>query len=157
MNRLWAPWRIKYIGKPKTKGCVFCKIARQGKDKENLVILRSDRCFAVFNKFPYNNGHIMIVSNRHVKTLKALREEELLDMNKVLIKIQSVSQKVLKPSGFNVGINIGKFAGAGIESHLHIHIVPRWIGDTNFMPVLAGTKVISQGLREVYEKFRKAL
>jgi ATP adenylyltransferase len=148
---------MKYIGQQHVKECIFCKILRQKKDKKNLIILRSRYCFAVFNRFPYNNGHIMIVVNRHVRSPEQLKEQEILDMHRTLIKIHFISKRILKPSGFNIGINIGKFAGAGVDKHLHIHIVPRWVGDTNFMPVLAQTKIISQGLQDLYEKFKKAL
>ena len=157
MNRLWAPWRIEYVKKPKAKGCIFCKIFREKKDRKNFVILRAKHCFAVFNKFPYNNGHTMVVANRHLGNLRDLREEELLDINRTLIKIQGISERVLRPEGFNIGINIGKSAGAGVEKHLHVHIVPRWAGDTNYMPVLADTRVISQGLKEVYDQFKRFL
>ena len=157
MDKLWAPWRIKYIHQKKTKGCVFCKAHKARTDSKNFIILRSWHCYAILNTFPYNNGHILIVSNRHVRSLERLSDHELLDMNKTLIKVKSVLKKILNPEGFNIGINIGKLAGAGVEKHLHIHLVPRWAGDTNFMPVTADTKLISQSLKELYKKIKKEL
>lgn len=155
MNKLWAPWRINYVQGKKTKGCVFCKILKAKKDTQNFVLLRSKHCFAVLNKFPYNNGHTLIVTNRHVKSLEQLTDPELLDINKTLILAKSRLKKILKPDGFNVGINIAKAAGAGIVNHIHVHLVPRWIGDTNFMPVTAKTKIISQSLKELTRQFKK--
>ena len=125
MDRIWAPWRIGYVSKPQGKGCVFCKIRKQKKDKKNLILYRSKHSFVVFNTFPYNNGHLLIVSNKHVKSLKQLSNDQLLVMNKTLIIIQDILTLALKPSGFNIGINLGQVAGAGIKNHLHIHIVPR--------------------------------
>jgi ATP adenylyltransferase len=154
LNKIWAPWRIRYITQKKAKACIFCQALREKKDKKNFIVLRSKYCFAILNTFPYNNGHVMIVSNRHIKLLEQLNEQELLDTMKTLIKTKSILNKILKPDGFNVGINLGKLAGAGIDKHLHIHIVPRWLRDTNFMPVVADTKVISQSLKELYEKFK---
>lgn len=157
MDKIWAPWRIKYVQQKKPKGCIFCKMLPQKKDKKNFILLRSSHCFAVLNTYPYNNGHVMIVPRRHIRSLEDLREEELLDINKTLIKTKSTLKIILKPLGFNIGMNIGKVAGAGVDKHLHIHIVPRWPGDTNFMPVTAATKVISQSLKGLYEKFERAL
>lgn len=152
MNKLWAPWRIKYVSKGKTKGCVFCKAFKEKNDKKNFVVFRSKYSFAILNTFPYNNGHVMVVSNKHVASLEKLTEKEILDMNKVLKIMISRLKKAIKPAGFNVGINLGKVSGAGIDKHLHIHLVPRWFGDTNFMPVISDTKIISQSLAELYKK-----
>lgn len=157
MDRLWAPWRIKYVSRKKQKGCIFCKVLKEKKDKKNFVVLRSRYCFAILNTFPYNNGHVMIVPKKHLKSIEDLGEVELLDMNKVLIKIKSALKKILSPSGFNIGMNIGKVAGAGIANHLHTHIVPRWLGDINCMPVIANTKVVSQSLEELYLKLKRNL
>ncbi|MCM8774362.1 MAG: HIT domain-containing protein [Candidatus Omnitrophica bacterium] len=152
MDRLWAPWRIDYVTKKNKGNCIFCKAYRDNKDKDNLIFYRSKYCFALLNLFPYNNGHTMIVPNRHVGEPDKLRDEEFLDIIHTKIKVLSILKKVLKPNGFNIGINIGKDAGAGIKNHLHIHIVPRWAGDTNFMPVIFNTKIISQSLEELYKK-----
>ena len=152
MDKLWAPWRIKYVSQIKTTGCIFCKAFKEKKDKKNFVVYRSKHCFAILNTFPYNNGHIMIVSNKHVASLDKLTEKEIVDINKVLINMIAKLKKAIKPAGFNVGINLGKVSGAGIDKHLHVHLVPRWFGDTNFMPVLSNTKIISQSLNELYKK-----
>ncbi|MCK9614562.1 MAG: HIT domain-containing protein [Candidatus Omnitrophica bacterium] len=155
MNKLWAPWRITYVSNTRAKGCILCKAFKEKKDKRNLVVLRSKHSFAILNTFPYNNGHVMVVSNRHVSSIEKLKDKEILDINKVLIKMLAALKATLKPAGFNVGINLGKVSGAGIDKHLHIHIVPRWLGDTNFMPVLSDTKIISQSLSELYKKLIK--
>jgi ATP adenylyltransferase len=158
LNKIWAPWRIRYITQKKKKGCLFCGAYRNKKnDKNNFVVYRSSKCFVLLNIFPYNNGHLMVALNRHIFSLEKVDEEEFLDINKTIIKMIKILKKILKPQGFNVGINIGKIAGAGIEGHLHFHIVPRWLGDTNFMPVLSNTKVISQSLRELYNQLKKCL
>lgn len=157
MNKLWAPWRIEYINQIKHKGCILCNILKEKQDKKNFILFRSNYCFAVLNTYPYNNGHIMIVPNRHIKSLEKLKDNELLDMNKSLIKIKSTLKRTLNPGGFNIGMNIGNIAGAGIDKHLHMHIVPRWQGDTNFMPVLTNTKIISQSLKELYILLKKEI
>lgn len=157
MDKLWAPWRINYVAQKKPKGCIFCKIYKEAKDRKNLVVMRSLHCYVVLNTFPYNNGHLMVVSSRHTASLDELCDAEILDMNKTLIKIKKVLKKVLSPDGFNIGINAGKVSGAGVDKHLHIHIVPRWLGDTNFMPVIAGAKIISQSLEELYQLITRCL
>jgi len=157
LDRLWAPWRIKYVSRKKQKGCIFCKALKEKKDRKNFVVLRSRYCFAILNTFPYNNGHVMIVPRKHLKSLEDLKEVELLDMNKVLIKIKSALKKTLNPIGFNIGMNIGRVSGAGVANHIHTHIVPRWLGDINYMPVIANTKVVSQSLEELYLKLKKNL
>jgi ATP adenylyltransferase len=155
LDKLWAPWRIKYVSGLKSKGCIFCKVLKEKNDKKNFIVYRSKHSFAILNAFPYNNGHIMVVANRHVASLGKLTEKEILDINKVLLTMITKLEKILKPAGFNVGINLGKVSGAGIDKHLHVHLVPRWIGDTNFMPVLSNTKIISQSLTELYKKIIK--
>ncbi|MFA5270931.1 MAG: HIT domain-containing protein [Candidatus Omnitrophota bacterium] len=155
MDKLWAPWRIKYVSKGRTKGCIFCKAFKEKKDKKNFVVYRSKHSLAILNIFPYNNGHVMIVSNRHVASLEKLNQKEIVDINKVIIAMIAKLKKTIKPAGFNVGINLGKVSGAGIDKHLHVHLVPRWLGDTNFMPVLSNTKIISQSLTELYKKLTK--
>ncbi|MDD3296656.1 MAG: HIT domain-containing protein [Candidatus Omnitrophica bacterium] len=150
MNKLWAPWRSQYIHRRKNPGCIFCQIFREDKDAKNFVLARYRHCFAVLNTFPYNNGHILIVSNRHAGSLEKLKPAEILDMHKLLLTATDSLKKTLKPDGFNIGINIGENAGAGIKDHIHIHIVPRWAGDTNFMPIITDTKIISQSLEELY-------
>ena len=155
MNKLWAPWRIKYIKIKKQRKCIFCQGLRS-KDK-NFIILRTDYSMAMLNIFPYNNGHIMVSPLRHIKELSGLKEVEILDLFKTLNKVTRGLNLVLKPDGFNIGINISRSAGAGIPGHLHIHIVPRWQGDTNFMPVVSDTKIVSQSLDELYKQLKKVI
>ncbi|MCF7874969.1 MAG: HIT domain-containing protein [Candidatus Omnitrophica bacterium] len=155
MDKLWAPWRIKYVSQKKDSGCLFCKINKQKKDKKNHIILRSLHCFVVLNRYPYNNGHLLVTPYRHTSDFEKLKKEEIFDIYKVMIKIKKMVKKVLQPDGFNLGLNIGETAGAGITEHLHFHLVPRWRGDTNFMPVLSETKIISQSLDDLYNKLKK--
>ncbi len=155
MDKLWAPWRIKYVSGIKTRGCIFCKAFKGRNDKKNLIIYRSKHSFAILNAFPYNNGHVMIVSNRHVASLDRLTDMEVLDINKAIVVMVKRLKKALNPAGFNMGINLGKVSGAGIDKHLHVHLVPRWLGDTNFMPIVSNTKIISQSLGELYKKITK--
>ncbi len=157
MDKLWAPWRISYVSNTKIKGCIFCKALKERNDRKNRVIFRSKYSFAMLNTYPYNNGHVMVVCNRHVASIEQLSEQEFLDINKVVLKMLSSLRHVLKPAGFNIGINLGKVSGAGIDKHIHIHIVPRWLGDTNFMPVISKTKIISQSLDELYRKLKTNL
>ncbi|MEI8350572.1 MAG: HIT domain-containing protein [Candidatus Omnitrophota bacterium] len=155
MKKLWAPWRIKYVAKTQSKGCVLCRAYKRKNDTKNYIVLRSKYCFVLLNTFPYNNGHIMVVPNRHIASLEFLSTQEMLDMNKTLVTMIRVLRKVLRPHGFNVGINLGRVSGAGIDKHLHMHLVPRWSGDTNFMPVVAHTKVISQSLHSLQGEIKK--
>lgn len=151
MKYLWAPWRMDYILKEKKKGCFFCNKLKEGKNKKNLILYHGDHVFVVMNKYPYTNGHLMIVPKRHCLHVEELENKEL----KELFDLLKTSTKALKanlhPQGFNIGMNIGKVGGAG-EDHLHLHIVPRWLGDTNFMPVLGETKTISEYLEKTYQK-----
>ena len=152
MDKLWAPWRIKYVSVRKHKGCVFCRAAKaKGKD---YVVFRTKYSLCMLNIFPYNNGHLMVLPLRHIKEPARLRKEEILDLFQGLTRAQKLLGQVVKPEGYNIGINISRSAGAGITGHLHCHIVPRWHGDTNFMPVIAGTKVISQSLGELHRRLR---
>jgi len=147
MDKIWAPWRSKFIEIKKIKGCIFCVKRKKGAD--SLIVKKTAHSFAMLNLYPYNNGHIMVSPYRHVKDLKGLNDAELLDIIKLTSAMQALLEKKLKPHGFNIGINTGKVAGAGYKDHLHIHIVPRWKGDSNFMPVIAGTKVMPQALGEL--------
>ena len=159
MESLHAPWRIEYILAPKPAAAesIFTRIAQSSEDEDNYVIARDRTCYAVLNSYPYNGGHLLIVPYKQVPDLRDLTECEMLDLMKLTVKCQEALTKTMKPDGFNIGINIGKVAGAGILEHLHIHIVPRWNGDTNFMPVLAGTTVVPQALRELAGILRRAL
>ena len=153
MDKLWAPWRSKYIYLRKHKKCIFCgNTTRHPKTK--YLIHRSLHSFSILNLFPYNNGHVMIAPYRHVKSLEYLTDAELVDLMKLVNSTKAVIDKKLKPDGYNIGLNIGRVGGAGFAGHVHIHVVPRWAGDTNFMPVTANTKVVSESL-EAMEKLLK--
>ena len=154
MDKLWAPWRVKYIRGKKEKGCIFCKALR--KQSGDYVIFKTPQAIAMLNIFPYNNGHMMVSPVRHINRLEQLTEEEALGLFNAVKKAQKLLTKVLKPQGFNIGLNLSRAAGAGITGHLHIHIVPRWVGDTNFMPTLSGTKIISQSLDELAKLLKNA-
>ncbi len=154
MEKLWAPWRANYILAKHGRRCPFCNKQKSKKDKTNYVIARGKHVFSILNLFPYNNGHIMVAPYRHVRDITELEDRELLEMIKFTKESQRLLSKVLKPEGYNIGMNLGKVAGAGIAGHVHLHIVPRWTGDTNFMPVLSGTKIISQSLDSLYEKLK---
>jgi len=156
---LWAPWRMKYIrefSKLGRKGCIFCE-AVSGKDEEHLVVYRSKYSIAMLNLYPYNTAHVMVAPKRHVPRPNLLSDDELLDLYKLVNMVIEALDREYSPHGYNVGINLGRVAGAGVEAHLHVHIVPRWEGDTNFMPVVANVKVIPEDIRETFRRVRKAL
>jgi len=159
MEFLHAPWRIEYIlaEKPALDESLFARIAQSADDEGNYVIARDRTCFALLNAYPYTGGHLMVVPYKQSPDLTDLIDDELADLLKLTRRCQNALTRVMKPDGFNIGINVGKAAGAGIAGHLHIHVVPRWQGDTNFMPVLAGTVVLPEALREVAAKLRAAL
>ena len=152
---LWAPWRMEYILEEKEKECIFCTKTKQNRDKENLILYRGDFCYVIMNKYPYNNGHLMVVPYRHFSKFELLNDSESLEMMQTVSQSMVILKQTIHAEGFNIGMNIGKVAGAGIEEHLHFHIVPRWGADTNFMPVVSKTKVISEDLKETWERFRK--
>jgi ATP adenylyltransferase len=150
-KHLWAPWRIEYIRAPKDEGCFFCDYwADPDSDEKNLVLLRGEGCFAVMNKYPYNGGHMLIAPAAHVARLAELEAGVLVEMMRMVQVAEKVLGEVLSPQGFNVGFNLGRPAGAGVEDHLHMHVVPRWDGDTNFMPVLDDTRVVPVALAELW-------
>ena len=162
MDRLWAPWRMKYIkvpatriggGRKKRKVCLFCQALKT--KRKNYVIFKGRHSFSMLNIFPYNNGHVLVSPIRHIQEFSQLNDNEILDLFKILDNTKKILDKVLKPHGYNIGINTSLSAGAGQAHHLHIHIVPRWRGDTNFMPTLYNTKVISQSLDELYKYLKK--
>ncbi|MDD5155935.1 MAG: HIT domain-containing protein [Candidatus Omnitrophica bacterium] len=155
MDKLWAPWRNKYISSLKKKrGCIFCRAVKTPKQK--LVVFKTRHSICMLNIFPYNNGHLMVCPLKHTAELSALNEREILDLFHALLKAQGLLQAVLKPQGYNIGMNLKRTSGAGITGHLHVHIVPRWNGDTNFMPVLGQTKVISESLRHLHKRLKDA-
>jgi len=157
MNHIWAPWRIKYIRSPKHNGCIFCDFPKENRDEERLILYRGKHAFVIMNNYPYNPGHVMIAPYRHVGEWEELTDEELLDIMKLSQLTIKALKRAMKPQGFNMGVNIGCVAGAGVKDHVHLHVVPRWNGDTNFMPVIADTKVIPESLEEAYEELKKAL
>lgn len=154
MDRLWAPWRINYVAKKRQKKCVFCQCAKT--KGPGQVFLNTKYCLAIVNIYPYNNGHVMVSPKRHTRDIGSLNQEELLDLGNTVILAKKILDETLKPHGYNIGMNLSSAAGAGIAGHLHVHLVPRWRGDTNFMPTIANTKVISQSLKELYTRLTKA-
>ncbi len=160
MECLHAPWRIQYILAPKppqSDVSLFTRIAQSNEDVENHVIVRDRTCYALLNNYPYNGGHLMVVPYKQVSDFSELTDEEMLDLMKLMRRCLTALSQVMKPDGFNVGVNLGKVAGAGIAEHLHLHVVPRWNGDTNFMPVLGQTTVVPQALQELAARLREAL
>lgn len=160
MDSLHAPWRMEYILAPKKPvegGSVFSQIAESDDDESNYVLARGKSCYALLNRYPYNGGHLMIAPYQAVPDWDKLTDNEMLELMKMTRSCQRALKQVMNPDGFNVGVNLGKVAGAGIVEHLHIHVVPRWNGDTNFMPVLAGTGVLPEALADTAAKLRKAL
>jgi len=149
---IWAPWRMEYILGEKPEDCIFCLGKDEKEDKKRLVLYRSALSFVIMNRYPYNNGHIMIAPLEHLPNIEDLATKTAQDMFQLLQKSIEIIRICLKPEGFNVGVNIGKVGGAGIEEHLHIHIVPRWNGDTNFMPVLGDVRVMPEYLEDSYNK-----
>jgi len=156
LKHLWAPWRMEYILKEKNKGCIFCEIPKENQDKENYVLYRGKFCFVILNTYPYNNGHIMISPYDQIKNLEELNRDTINELMSLCQKSISVLKEKMNPQGFNIGANIGKVGGAGILEHVHLHIVPRWQGDTNFMPVISDTKVMPQYLSETYDLLKAA-
>jgi ATP adenylyltransferase len=160
MEALHAPWRIEYILAPKPPASdesLFTRVARSDEDEANLVIAREKHCFALLNRYPYTGGHLMVVPYRQAPDLQSLTEDELLGLMLLVRRCQAALSRTMNPQGFNIGINLGPVAGAGVAEHVHVHIVPRWNGDTNFMPVLGGVTVVPQALTEVADRLRGAL
>ncbi len=155
MEHLWAPWRIQYILAPKETGCFFCRKSQEAADATNHLLLRDRTCFALLNTYPYNAGHLMVAPYKHTGDLDDLAETELADLMVMVRRCKRILARACKPDGFNVGINFGRVAGAGVEDHVHIHIVPRWNGDTNFMPVMGDTRVVPQALDSIYAALRE--
>ncbi len=159
MENLWAPWRMEYIlsNAEQTEGCIFCELPKEQNDKKNLIAYRGEQCFVILNRFPYNNGHVMVVPYQHTRDILELNDEQLLDIQQTIKKTVQALRETMNPHAMNIGMNLGRVAGAGIEDHVHYHIVPRWNGDTNFMPVLGGTKVISEALNKTWAKLNEAM
>ncbi|MFC2034530.1 HIT domain-containing protein [Chloroflexota bacterium] len=154
MKQIWAPWRMEYIEMEKTEGCILCETPEQGSDTVNYILYRGGKNFVIMNRYPYNPGHLMVVPYRHIASLEELTEEEIHEHFNIVSRSIIVLRGVSSPAGFNLGINIGNVAGAGIEGHIHTHIVPRWAGDTNFMPVMSDVRVVPAALAETYQKLK---
>lgn len=158
MYILWAPWRFKYIESVDNQSkCIFCEKPKEEPSVENLVLYKSKYAFIIMNLFPYNTGHVMVAPYKHTSKISDLNSDEWIDITNLLDLSIRILEDVYKPHGFNIGMNLGRIAGAGIEEHIHIHIVPRWSGDTNFMPIISNTKVIPESLEDTYNKLKKKL
>lgn len=156
---LWAPWRMAFIQAGKQEGCIFCDLpAEEGEeaDRRNLVVHRSPHAFTILNRYPYNSGHLMVVPRAHVAALEELAPEPFADLQRELVQALGALQRAFRPEGMNLGMNLGRFAGAGIADHLHWHAVPRWAGDTNFMPVIADVRVVPEALDDSWVRLRAA-
>jgi ATP adenylyltransferase len=151
MKHVWAPWRIEYIKAEKPAGCIFCDIPKENKDAGNYILYRGEKNFIMLNSYPYNPGHLLIAPYRHIGTPEDLTVAERNEHFEIISRCVAVLKKELKPAGFNIGSNLGKVAGAGIEDHFHSHVVPRWQGDTNYIPVLADTRIVPQALADTYK------
>ena len=154
MEQLWAPWRVAYIESPKPTGCILCEKPKETADEANYILLRGKLNFVIMNAFPYNPGHLMVAPYRHIPTPEELTAAELQEHYEMVTRVVKILREAYIPNGFNTGMNIGKVAGAGIDGHIHSHIVPRWQGDTNFMPVIGDARVIPQALVETYNKLK---
>ncbi len=160
MQKLWSPWRSQYIDSFRDEDrskCVFCSIIESSDDDENLILARAENFTLIMNRYPYNSGHLMVITNKHVADIKDLNNIQKSEFLTYVENAQNILKHVMNPDGFNIGLNIGRSAGAGVADHIHFHIVPRWNGDTNFMPVLAEVKIISDELRKQHTKLLKAI
>lgn len=154
-NHLWSPWRMQYIQTPKdTQGCIFCKALSKSDDLTNLVIVRGQRAFVMLNRYPYTSGHVMVVPVDHQPSLEKLDPPSRAEIMELAARFIQVLEVVYRPQGVNVGINIGEAAGAGIIDHVHMHVVPRWLGDTNFMSTLGNTRVLPETLEDTYQRLK---
>src|SRR4030095_5562697 len=162
MDKLWSPWRSKYIesfkpGAVKEEGCLFCRVHKENEDEKNFLLHRAKKNFIIMNLFPYNSGHLMVVPYQHASTFNELDDDSCLESMQQLKLCCDILNVAIHPHGFNIGSNIGKVSGAGIEDHVHFHIVPRWTGDSNFMPIINDVKVISEAMEDTYRKLKEAL
>lgn len=153
-KNLWAPWRMQFIEdlRNKKQNCIFCEMLEKGDDRERLILHRGETSYVMMNRFPYNNGHLLIVPNRHVAAIKDLNPKENEEMMRLTGQSIEIMTEMINAEGFNCGINLGKSAGAGIEDHLHMHVVPRWIGDTNFLPIMSDTRSMPEYLTDTYDR-----
>ncbi|MGQ9682853.1 MAG: HIT family protein [Anaerolineae bacterium] len=157
MKRLWSPWRMQYLDQERPQGCLFCVKLAEGLDEANLIALRGKSAFVMLNRYPYNAGHLMVVPYAHVPSIEDLPAEVLTEMMLLANRCLRALRVTMKPDAFNIGANLGHAAGAGIADHVHLHVVPRWEGDTNFMPVLADVRVVPEMLADTYRRIRAAL
>ncbi|MCX6013865.1 MAG: HIT domain-containing protein [Chloroflexi bacterium] len=155
MKQIWAPWRVEYINDAKNEGCFFCNNFKVQRDTENYILFRGKYNFVIMNKYPYNSGHLMVVPVLHTANLGDLSDEAMSEHLRIVNRALIALKTALRAQGFNVGMNLGQIAGAGVADHLHTHIVPRWNGDTNYMPVIADIRVIPEALKDTYEKILK--
>jgi ATP adenylyltransferase len=156
-ERIWAPWRLEYVkdaAKDAEDACIFCAKAGEGDDEANLIVHRGERCFVILNKYPYTNGHLMVAPFEHLATIQELDAATVGELMALAQRAMTVLEDEYSPHGYNVGFNQGRVAGAGVEHHMHMHVVPRWGGDTNFMPVIADTRVMAQTLEQTYAALR---
>ncbi len=154
MEYIWAPWRVEYIRGEKPEGCILCSLCKAKDDAANFILYRGELNFVIMNKYPYNPGHLMVAPFRHIATPEDFTQGELCEHYEIVRKCIKALREAFNPQGFNLGTNLGKVAGAGIDDHVHTHIVPRWQGDTNFMPAIAQTKVISESMDAVYKQLK---
>jgi ATP adenylyltransferase len=154
---LWAPWRLKYVEKPSASGNIFVELPARGDDKANLVLYRGETVFVILNAYPYTNGHLLIAPFRQTNDLPTMTDQELLEINQLVARSVKWISEVYKPDGFNIGVNLGKAAGAGIPEHIHWHVLPRWNGDTNFLTTVGDTRVMPESLEDSYDRLREAI
>jgi ATP adenylyltransferase len=157
MKHLWSPWRLEYLHATRADGCIFCQAAAGDDDRQSLVLFRGERAFLILNRFPYNNGHLMVVPFAHVPSLEDLDAPTLTEMMLLLNRALAALRMAMQPDGFNLGANLGQVAGAGVQDHVHIHAVPRWAGDTNFMPIVGETRVVPETWLQTYDNLKAAL
>ena len=155
MNHIWSPWRMEYIENSKADGCIFCLAQEKEDSAENLIAFRGSYSYVILNRYPYTSGHLMVVPFEHQPNLETLDSQTRAEMMELTSRCMTVLRKVYNPQGFNIGANIGEAAGAGVKEHVHIHIVPRWAGDTNFMSALAETRVLPEALEDTYQRVKK--
>ncbi len=155
MNHLWSPWRMEYIENSKEDGCVFCNVQEKEDSAENLIAFRGEHAYVILNRYPYTSGHLMVVPFQHTASLEGLDPQTRAEMMELTTRCMTVLRKVYNPQAFNVGANIGEAAGAGVKEHVHIHIVPRWAGDTNFMSDVGETRVLPESLEQTYQRIKK--
>lgn len=155
MKPIFAPWRMEFILGKRERGCVFCTRHKRRSDRKDLILARGGHSFVILNKYPYNNGHLMVVPYQHIASMAELTKETSAEMMAFLAQAERVLKKCMGPQGFNMGLNLGKAAGAGIDDHLHFHLVPRWFADTNFWPVISSTKSMPQHLMDTYDLLKK--